>query len=221
MGYLDDNLRSDRHISILSFAGKEMTSSQERCYRRANPMKKLLSVLLPSLAVLSFLAMPAAAHRSGCHSWHSCPSDSGSYVCGDTGHCSGCSDNQYCQNGSYSPVATRAKPTPAPVVVPVQAPVVAPTPVPLPKSVPIVVPVSSAPTPLPVAPKPVVKVPTYFVGTPKTYAQLFNCRIVGNGASKIYHLQGSRFIKSMNLKSKTCFETEAAAKAKGYRKSKT
>lgn len=26
------------------------------------------------------------AHRSGCHRWHSCPSDSGSYVCGDAGH---------------------------------------------------------------------------------------------------------------------------------------
>jgi hypothetical protein len=38
------------------------------------------------------------AHRSGCHRWHSCPSDSGSYICGDTGHCSGCPDNQYCKN---------------------------------------------------------------------------------------------------------------------------
>jgi len=26
------------------------------------------------------------AHRSGCHRWHSCPSDSGSYTCGDAGH---------------------------------------------------------------------------------------------------------------------------------------
>ena len=28
----------------------------------------------------------ADAHRSGCHRWHSCPSDSGSYTCGDAGH---------------------------------------------------------------------------------------------------------------------------------------
>ncbi|MCW1891796.1 MAG: SH3 domain-containing protein [Candidatus Uhrbacteria bacterium] len=28
----------------------------------------------------------AYAHRSGCHRWHSCPSDSGSYTCGDAGH---------------------------------------------------------------------------------------------------------------------------------------
>jgi uncharacterized protein YgiM (DUF1202 family) len=26
------------------------------------------------------------AHRSGCHRWHTCPSDSGSYTCGDAGH---------------------------------------------------------------------------------------------------------------------------------------
>ena len=29
---------------------------------------------------------PASAHQSGCHRWHSCPSDSGSYVCGDAGY---------------------------------------------------------------------------------------------------------------------------------------
>lgn len=28
----------------------------------------------------------ALAHRSGCHRWHSCPSDSGSYTCGDAGY---------------------------------------------------------------------------------------------------------------------------------------
>jgi endonuclease YncB( thermonuclease family) len=38
-------------------------------------------------------------HRSGCHRWHSYPSDSGSYVCGDLGHCSQCPDNHYCQAG--------------------------------------------------------------------------------------------------------------------------
>ncbi len=39
------------------------------------------------------------AHQDGCHRWHSCPSDSGSYTCGDTGHCSECPDNQYCKAG--------------------------------------------------------------------------------------------------------------------------
>lgn len=30
------------------------------------------------------------AHRDGCHRWHSCPSDTGSYVCGDLGYTSEC-----------------------------------------------------------------------------------------------------------------------------------
>ncbi|WP_282011984.1 hypothetical protein [Nitrospina watsonii] len=47
------------------------------------------------------LAAPddASAHRSGCHRWHSCPSDTGSYICGDTGHCSACPDNRFCESG--------------------------------------------------------------------------------------------------------------------------
>ena len=56
---------------------------------------------------------PAEAHRSGCHRWHSCPSDSGSYICGDTGYCSQCPNNQYCANGqpklSSSPFSPEAK----------------------------------------------------------------------------------------------------------------
>lgn len=34
------------------------------------------------------MARPVAveAHRDGCHRWHSCPSDSGSYECGDSGY---------------------------------------------------------------------------------------------------------------------------------------
>jgi len=34
------------------------------------------------------LLIPASsyAHRSGCHRWHSCPSDTGSYICGDLGY---------------------------------------------------------------------------------------------------------------------------------------
>ena len=47
-------------------------------------------VLVPSLA---------SAHRSDCHRWHSCPSDHGTYTCGDIGYCSQCPNNQYCENG--------------------------------------------------------------------------------------------------------------------------
>lgn len=35
----------------------------------------------------------SSAHRSGCHRWHSCPSDNGSYECGDLGHDDYCSNN--------------------------------------------------------------------------------------------------------------------------------
>ncbi len=37
-------------------------------------------------AGMAGLSAPAEAHRNGCHRWHSCPSDTGSYVCGDLGY---------------------------------------------------------------------------------------------------------------------------------------
>ena len=40
------------------------------------------------------LIVEAAAHPDGCHRWHSCPSDDGSYVCGDLGYCSECPLNR-------------------------------------------------------------------------------------------------------------------------------
>ncbi len=52
----------------------------------------------------------AEAHRSGCHRWHSCPSDRGTYVCGDRGYCSGCPDNQYCLNRRPRPRQTEQAP---------------------------------------------------------------------------------------------------------------
>lgn len=56
-------------------------------------MKKMqLYILGGFLALLSLVSFPqsASAHRDGCHRWHSCPSDSGSYVCGDLGYSSEC-----------------------------------------------------------------------------------------------------------------------------------
>ncbi len=63
------------------------------------------------LVVAVFAAVPphADAHRSGCHRWHSCPSDTGSYVCGDLGYCSQCPDNRYCLAGQPRPAVA---PTP-------------------------------------------------------------------------------------------------------------
>jgi hypothetical protein len=61
--------------------------------------------------ILSFFSTSLAeAHRSGCHRWHSCPSDSGSYICGDIGKCSGCPDNQYCESGH--PKLSSSSPSP-------------------------------------------------------------------------------------------------------------
>lgn len=41
-------------------------------------------------AAFTVAIAPAQAHRDGCHAAHSCPSDTGSYVCGDTGNFSEC-----------------------------------------------------------------------------------------------------------------------------------
>lgn len=60
--------------------------------------KRAFALTLGLSAFLLLVAL-AEAHRSGCHRWHSCPSDRGTYVCGDTGHCNYCPDNQYCQAG--------------------------------------------------------------------------------------------------------------------------
>jgi endonuclease YncB( thermonuclease family) len=66
------------------------------------------------------------AHRSGCHRWHSCPADHGTYTCGDLGSCAQCPDNQFCQSGqprasakpptASQPPSPSPNPTPAPAV---------------------------------------------------------------------------------------------------------
>lgn len=56
-------------------------------------LKWLIIVALCLSAILSlgfFSTASVSAHQSGCHRWHSCPSDSGSYTCCDTGYYSGC-----------------------------------------------------------------------------------------------------------------------------------
>ena len=63
-------------------------------------MKYILFIGFVAISIFVVITGDAAAHRSGCHRWHSCPSDSGSYTCGDTGKCSYCPDNEYCQGGA-------------------------------------------------------------------------------------------------------------------------
>ena len=55
--------------------------------------------LLCFFSIFLLLPSPTEAHRSGCHRWHSCPSDTGSYTCGDLGKCGFCPDNQFCEAG--------------------------------------------------------------------------------------------------------------------------
>lgn len=61
----------------------------------------MLALAFTVLLALVLLTVPGAAQQSGCHAAHSCPSDADppSYICGDTGHCSQCLDNQYCLLG--------------------------------------------------------------------------------------------------------------------------
>jgi endonuclease YncB( thermonuclease family) len=58
----------------------------------------LVAVFLIVVLLLPVVGV-ASAHRDGCHSKHSCPSDTGSYECGDRGYCSECPDNKYCKAG--------------------------------------------------------------------------------------------------------------------------
>jgi len=84
---------------------------------------RVLALFLLSFAVLAEgWGWPLAAHRSGCHRWHACPSDRGTDTCGDLGCCEQCPDNQYCLSGQRRP--TLAPSTTAPPLVTPQAPLV-------------------------------------------------------------------------------------------------
>ena len=61
-------------------------------------MWKLTTTSALMISLILGTSSSSYAHRSGCHRWHSCPSDRGTYICGDTGHCSQCPDNQYCED---------------------------------------------------------------------------------------------------------------------------
>lgn len=73
-------------------------SKQMNAGRFSKGSRQALALIL-GLSAFLLLTSLADAHRSGCHRWHSCPSDRGTYVCGDTGHCNYCPDNQYCKGG--------------------------------------------------------------------------------------------------------------------------
>ena len=76
--------------------------------------KRLGPLLVLALIVTLVLVTSVDAHRSGCHRWHSCPSDHGTYVCGDLGHCSACPDNAYCELGKPRAKAQKEAPVEEP-----------------------------------------------------------------------------------------------------------
>lgn len=48
------------------------------------------------IAIIPLQTSLSYAHQNGCHRWHSCPSDTGSYVCGDLGY------DTYCPKSTAS-----------------------------------------------------------------------------------------------------------------------
>lgn len=74
----------------------------------------MIVLLVLGLLLVGLLGV-AYAHQSGCHRWHSCPSDTGSYVCGDAGYA--CRYPTYDTNpndggpgGYYNPVPVTSRP---------------------------------------------------------------------------------------------------------------
>jgi hypothetical protein len=55
--------------------------------------------------ILGLLVGLAQAHQDPCHRRHACPSDQGTYGCGDLGHCEQCPDTPFCRGGNPTPTA--------------------------------------------------------------------------------------------------------------------
>jgi hypothetical protein len=73
----------------------------------------LIIVIVLSLVGWSLVS---DAHRDPCHQRHACPSDHGTYVCGDLGRCDQCPDNQYCLAGRPRPASHPSVTPPKPAV---------------------------------------------------------------------------------------------------------
>jgi PLD-like domain len=77
---------------------------------RSDVCRLTLVVLLVGRGSLSL-----DAHQAPCHRLYSCPSDHGTYVCGDKGRCDQCPDNQYCLAGkprmASAPTSAPAQPS--------------------------------------------------------------------------------------------------------------
>jgi micrococcal nuclease len=80
-------------------------------------VRRLGVIWLVIMGLVGWVAL-ATAHQDPCHRRHSCPSDHGTYICGDLGYCSQCPDNAHCLAGqpraAARPPATLDTPAPAP-----------------------------------------------------------------------------------------------------------
>jgi hypothetical protein len=67
-----------------------MSTTEKKFLNYGNNLTPLYALILFSVIAMMFfvplLSSDISAHRSGCHRWHSCPSDSGSYGCGNLGY---------------------------------------------------------------------------------------------------------------------------------------
>ena len=59
-----------------------------------NALVVIVAIIFISFTIFPNLLTESLAHIDGCHRWHSCPSDDGSYICGDTGHDDECGGSE-------------------------------------------------------------------------------------------------------------------------------
>jgi endonuclease YncB( thermonuclease family) len=73
-------------------------------------------MMLQMVILVGSWLLPGAGPQGRCHRLHSCPSDHGSYTCGDLWRCDQCPDNQYCLAGRPRPASHPSVTPPKPAV---------------------------------------------------------------------------------------------------------
>jgi hypothetical protein len=80
-----------------------VVNSMVPCLKLTPKRSQRPHALHPAMIIVLLLAMGvghARGHQDPCHRLHSCPSDHGTYVCGDRGRCDQCPDNSFLLTGS-------------------------------------------------------------------------------------------------------------------------
>jgi len=79
--------------------------------RSGRPLARAGITVTTAVLLLGLLPVPAEAHRNGCHRWHSCPSDTGSYVCGDLGYDTYCGASGESEDSAPVDITAPRQPT--------------------------------------------------------------------------------------------------------------